>query len=290
MNSQQPKQHPIGFIEALPKPSEEELAHHYQNMYYQELKGGYSNIYNVDELAYFSNVASVANRVAEKMGLTHTMADFGCGEGYFAKAFLNFGWLVDCFDYSAFGIRKHNPELLPNFLKGDSSEAIKHLQSIDKRFGLINLQNVLEHVLDPIGLLNDLKGVLGHTQSAVRIKVPNDYSDFQTELVERGSTTNTWFSPPEHLSYFNKESLVGLLHHCGYRIHSLQADFPIEIFLANPHSNYWRNRDLGKGAHSTRVFVENFLIQKNLDDYINYSEAAGKLGFGRELIAYAILV
>jgi hypothetical protein len=68
---------------------------------------------------------------------------------------------------------------------------------------------------------------------------------------------------------------------------SLQADFPIELFLANPHSNYWRDRSLGKAAHLTRVFCENYLIAEDIDAYIQYSEAAGKLGFGRELIVYA---
>jgi hypothetical protein len=120
----------------------------------------------------------------------------------------------------------------------------------------------------------------------VRIRVPNDYSEFQAELVRKGYTTKTWFSPPEHLSYFNRTALLEVLRVCGYSVLSLQADFPIEMFLANPHSNYWKDRTLGKGAHLARVFVENFLISTDIDAYIRYAEAAGELGFGRELIVY----
>jgi hypothetical protein len=77
------------------------------------------------------------------------------------------------------------------------------------------------------------------------------------------------------------------LEFCGYQVLSIQADFPIEVFLANSHSNYWRNRDLGNEAHKARVFCENYLIEKSVSDYVSYSEAQAKLGFGRELIAYA---
>ena len=95
-----------------------------------------------------------------------------------------------------------------------------------------------------------------------------------------------WFTPPEHLSYFNQENLNSFISACGYRLLSLQANFPIEIFLTNTHSNYWRDRSLGKQAHFSRVFCENHLINKNIDNYIRYAEASAALGFGRELIAY----
>ena len=67
----------------------------------------------------------------------------------------------------------------------------------------------------------------------------------------------------------------------------LQADFPIELFLTHPGSNYWADRTLGKAAHASRVMVESFLIEESLPDYIDYARAAARLGFGRELIAYA---
>ncbi|SNY56027.1 hypothetical protein SAMN06297280_3043 [Arsukibacterium tuosuense] len=38
--------------------------------------------------------------------------------------------------------------------------------------------------------------------------------------------------------------------------------------------------------HFSRVFSKNFMIGKNIDNYIRYAEAITALGFGRELIAY----
>lgn len=277
---------PLGYREALPKPTAEELGEHYRNKYYQQAKDNYEQEYRADELRYFDNVARVADATARRLRLDRSLLDLGCGEGFFSTSFQSFGWSVACCDFSEFGIEKHNPGLLPVFRAGDIYGSIEAYKSGRESFGLVNLQNVLEHVIDPVALLGDIRPLLSQA-SAVRIRVPNDYSDFQLALVERGVTTNTWFNAPEHLSYFDSRSLSALLEHVGYRLLSLQADFPIELFLANPHSNYWKDRSLGKGAHLTRVFCENHLIEKDVLAYIDYSEAAARLGFGRELIAYA---
>jgi SAM-dependent methyltransferase len=276
----------LGFYEAVPKPSIDEISRHYTEKYYQNAQGSYAAKYLPDELQYFNNIARVAHAVSIKLELDASMLDLGCGEGFFTKSFHSFGWNVSCCDFSDFGIKQHNADMLPFFSGGDIFKSIEKYKIESNTFGLVNIQNVLEHVIEPVGLITDIKPLLGKG-SALRVRVPNDYSDFQLALVEKSYTTNTWFSPPEHLSYFNKRGLINLLEHCGYKLLSVQADFPIEIFLANPHSNYWKDRNLGKGAHMARVFCENHLIEKNINDYIEFSEAAAKLGFGREIIAYA---
>jgi 2-polyprenyl-3-methyl-5-hydroxy-6-metoxy-1,4-benzoquinol methylase len=277
----------LGFYESSPKPSVNELAQHYIENYYQNAQGSYAQQYTPDELRYFRNIARVAHAISTKLGLEATLLDLGCGEGFFSKAFHDFGWKVSCCDFSEFGIKRHNADLLPFFSSGDVYKSIEKYKAKNNVFGMINLQNVMEHVIDPVGLITDIKPLLGKN-SALRIRVPNDYSDFQLALVEKGYTTNTWFSPPDHLSYFNKKALINVLEHCGYKLLCVQTDFPIEIFLANPHSNYWKDRKLGKGAHMARVFCENHLIEKNINDYIEFSEAAAKLCFGREIIGYAM--
>lgn len=277
---------PLGYFEAHPKPSPEELGRYYASKYYQEDHGQYAAEYAADEVRYFNNIAAVAAHTAERLSVEHRLLDLGCGEGYFSKAFLDRVWQVSCCDFSEFAIAEHNPELLPFFSAGDIYQTLQAYKRDGASYGMVDLQNVLEHVIDPAALLDDIKPLIGK-DGVLRIRVPNDYSDFQLELVSKGHTTNTWFNAPEHLSYFNNNSLVRLLESRGYALRSLQTDFPIEIFLANPHSNYWKDRSLGKGAHLTRILCENHLIEKNVDDYIDYAEAAAKLGFGRELIAYA---
>jgi 2-polyprenyl-3-methyl-5-hydroxy-6-metoxy-1,4-benzoquinol methylase len=279
---------PLGYYEATPKPTPQDLSNHYRLKYYQEANGTYSKEYLPEELRYFHNTAQVALETARRLSLNETLYDLGCGEGFFTKSFHDFGWLVSCCDFSEYGISKHNPEMLPFFKAGDIFQSIVERSENGEHYGLINLQNVLEHVIDPEVLLCNLRCLLNQN-SAIRIRVPNDYSKFQEALISSGKTVNTWFSPPEHLSYFNKDGLTAIIEKCGYRVVSLQADFPIEVFLTNNHSNYWRDRTLGKQAHLSRVFCENYLIENNLSGYIEYSEAAARLGFGRDLIAYVTI-
>ena len=277
----------LGFREALPKPSVEALAQHYASKYFQNPQGSYAESYTPEEITYFDNLARVAKAMARRHGFEETLFDVGCGEGYFAQSFVRFGWTVSVCDYSDFGVTEHNPTLLPHFTAGDLYHVIKARVAEGKTYGLLNLQNVLEHVLDPVALMHDIKPLLGRN-SAVRLRVPNDYSAFQMALMARGNTQSSWFAPPEHLSYFNRDGLLNLLQHCGYRVLSLQTGFPIEVFLANPHSNYAKDRKLGKEAHLARVFCENHLIEQGVEAYVDYAEAAGRLGFGRDLLAYAV--
>lgn len=276
-----------GYVAATPTPSQPELDAHYRSKYFQSPSGSYQASYSDEERTYLRNIALVSHRTCETFGVPSTLFDIGCGEGFYSADMQALGWSVQCCDFSSHAIEKFNPSLLGCFMQGDAYGLIDRKAAAEERFGLVNLQNVLEHVIDPERLLARVKPLLDPCGGVARIRVPNDYSKFQLLLLERGLTDKTWFAPPEHLSYFNNESLTEFLTHCGYRVLSMHADFPIEVFLTNPHSNYWRDRSLGKSAHCSRLLVENFLIGENIDDYIAYASAAGRLGFGRDLTVYA---
>lgn len=281
------KKHPLGFYEISPKPSATELSEHYANKYYQEMSGSYQHNYSNEELQYFNVSAEIALATIRKYqtSITPNLLDLGCGEGFLANFFSTANWKTTLVDFSDDGLRRHNPSLIGNFIQADLTTYIEKNRENIEAFGLINLDNVLEHVLDPVGLLASLKSYM-HSNALLRIEVPNDFSSFQDLLVELGCTEETWVSPPEHLSYFNTAGLKALIENQGFELVSLQADFPIEQFLVNEHSNYWKNRELGKGAHRTRVIVTNYLANKDLDRLIDYQEAAADLEFGRSLTAY----
>ena len=125
-------------------------------------------------------------------------------------------------------------------------------------------------------------------ESIVRCEIPNDYSNFQKLLLNKGLLTKEhWFSPPEHLSYFNNETISNVFRYCGLKIISMQTTFPNEVFIANKNSNYALNPNLGKNVHRARLLCTNHLVSTDIDTYIEYSESAAKLGFGRNLIVYA---
>ncbi|HSW05208.1 class I SAM-dependent methyltransferase [Aquabacterium sp.] len=279
------RQHALGYICADPTPSPEELSAFYAESYYQQHHGSYRPDYPEDEHRYYFNVARAADATARRLGLPRSAFDIGCGEGFFAAGLQRLGWQMRCCDYSSHGIDTFNPQLRDCFVQGDAYALVAEGAAAGQQYGLIDLQNVLEHVIDPVGILKALKPLVADG-GALRVRVPNDYSRFQQLLLERGITRNTWFAPPQHLNYFNRDSLRQLFAHCDYEVLDCQADFPIELFLTHPGSNYWADRSLGKAAHASRVMVENFLIEEDIEAYLDYASAAARLGFGRELIAY----
>ncbi len=73
------------------------------------------------------------------------------------------------------------------------------------------------------------------------------------------------------------------------RLKKLSSDFPIEWYLPNSNSNYVDNSSVGKAAHVSRVFIENFMHEdqiNNLTDLINFYESLAKIGQGRQLIGF----
>lgn len=280
---------PIGFYEVSPKPSNTELSEHYTKKFYQQkvVAHTHAHTYSEDELKYFNVCAEIALKTVGRFSKLNksNLLDLGCGEGFFANYFCKEGWSASLVDFSDDGLRRHNPSLLKSFKQADLFSYLDNEKEQIKKFNLINLDSVLEHVIDPIRLLRILKSNMS-SDAILKIEVPNDFSSFQNLLTNLNCTEETWVAPPEHLSYFNSNSLRSLLDNQGFDVLSLQADFPIEQFLLNEHSNYWKNRKLGKGAHLTRVMVTNYLAEKNLDRMIDYQEAAADLEFGRSLTAY----
>ncbi len=284
------KLHPLGFYQVYPLPSQEELELYYKEQYFQKERGSYTHNYSDEEKSFFTNTAVIAEYIYRQFSnqLQGKLIDFGCGEGFFANYFLENLWEISCCDFSSFGIEQHNPSLLPHFIQGDLYKTLDSKIADGLVYDYINLANVLEHVRQPIELLEGIKKLM-HPKTLLRIIVPNDFSLFQDLLVKKGLTQETWFVPPDHLNYFTFDSLTNLLNARGLQTFKVISDFPVEAFLFNEHSNYWSDRSRGKQAHLSRVTIENFLINQGIDNYINYREAAAKCNFGRSVIAFTYL-
>ena len=100
------QKNPLGFYEAVPTPTKEELQAHYRDQYYQNANGTYAPDYLPEEVEYFHNLARVAFETARQYKIDSSLLDLGCGEGFFTKSFHSFGWSVACCDFSEFGISK----------------------------------------------------------------------------------------------------------------------------------------------------------------------------------------
>ena len=280
-----------GFYEIIEKLSQAELEKYYADQFYQDcVSVTYAKEYSDDELKYFHNKDRESSEVIKRYFNSNLVGkkfiDIGCGEGFTLKHFKLEGCEVMGVDYSDFGIQSHNPDMLQYFYKRDVLEYNKQLIENKAKFDIINLDNVLEHVIDPVSLLKDIRELLAD-QGVLRIQVPNDFSLCQEELFRlRKISRYYWVAPPGHLSYFNTESLKNLLISLNYRIITVLGDYPIELFLFNEKTNYVKNRKVGKYCHESRVLTENFLYETNFEKTIELYEIMGEMGLGRLITSY----
>ena len=157
--------HKYGFYELENKPSKEELQRYYSQKYYQEGKGSYELRYSESEIKYFNfkiqQRAFVAERyLKSQSNKSKSMIDIGCGEGFALNHFHSNGYLVKGLDFSEAGVKNNHPHLLGNLMSGDLFESINEEILTENRYDLVWLQNVLEHVIDPVSLLKSLSKLL----------------------------------------------------------------------------------------------------------------------------------
>jgi 2-polyprenyl-3-methyl-5-hydroxy-6-metoxy-1,4-benzoquinol methylase len=277
-----------GFFEIKNKPNKKTLQEYYSQKYYQEGRGSYELSYDETEVKYFFNKIQQKQLVIEAISnLTKgKMLDVGAGEGFTLKYFDDLGWSCKGLDFSCSGIKRNNPDQQDLLIEGDIFENLANVIECGEKFDLIFLDNVLEHVLDPFELLRGLAKIIS-INGVLVIEVPNDFSLLQHYLIDKNHINQEfWICPPDHLSYFNKEGLVNLAEASGWKTDKILSDFPIELDLLNPNSNYVADPSLGKASHKKRIEFENFIHSVSIEKTNKFYESLIDLGLGRNIIGF----
>ncbi len=288
----------FGNYEARHKPAREELEKYYRDNYYQVENGSYLLHYDSDELAYIRGQVALRHHLIQSRGWLaegpKSLLDVGCGEGHSLKYFSSHGWTVLGLDFSQDGCERNNPDCCQWLKLGDVFENINRLIASKAAYDMVMLDNVLEHVLDPLGLLQGLH-TLVKPGGVLVVEVPNDFSILQMAALNCGWIDRTfWVDMPEHLSYFDAESLRAICTEAGWSFGELISDFPIDWYLANPNSNYiapgltgvGKGSKLGIGAHRARIALENLMRDADPDRLIELYAAMARMGVGRSLLGF----
>jgi len=280
----------VGYYEIIDKPTLAELSTYYEKKYYQEARGSYELNYSQQELDYFNARLSRIHYLIDQhqsAEAKRSFLDVGCGEGFALAYFANKNFQVRGLDFSSAGIRKQNPAFIECVETGNLFDLLEKKFLHSQKYDVILLQNVLEHVVDPLALLQLVKQLL-EPSALVIITVPNDFSLTQKYLLAKGCIDyEFWVCPPDHLSYFDYESLQSILIHSGYIVRDLISDFPIDWYLFHPGSNYIKNSSNGKPAHSSRVMIENMLHSNDISKVVSFYRSLAQLGAGRDLTVVA---
>lgn len=244
------------FKHIIPIPTEDELKKFYEDEFYSTeyplyFEGQKQDIEWWDHV-YQDRYDSFEDSLPQKQ---RRILDIGSGPGYFLLHGKKRGWKTTGIEPSrraATYSRELGLSIIEIFF---NEEGAQHLGTFD----VIHMNQVLEHVPDPINLLK-LSYNLLNPNGLICICVPNDYNPFQCILKDGCGYKPWWVAPPQHINYFNYKSLEMLMQRSGFSIILKESTFPIDIFLLMG-DNYVGNDALGKKCHQKRKQFE-LLLRK----------------------------
>jgi 2-polyprenyl-3-methyl-5-hydroxy-6-metoxy-1,4-benzoquinol methylase len=280
---------PLGYVQAVPRPSQEELDAFYRDIYYGEgVTATYHASYSEDEIKQKRLRADCSVELLAQNCGKNTNLDFlevGCGEGFVLSSAVAKGWNVSGVDYQSAPVKAFNPDVISRVVAADPNAYLSDLIEKGIQKDILVLQNVLEHVLHPEDLLRKLQKLLTD-DGCLLVQVPNDFSDIQALASQQGRIDRDyWFLPPQHLNYFNAENLANIARSCGFDVVDGVSDFPIEMYLWGGAENYVTDNTKGKFAHQARVSLDLFFSRNGFEKYFQFYRAAFQIGVGRNICA-----
>jgi SAM-dependent methyltransferase len=203
-----------------PQPSDEELAKIYTGEYFlgHESEEGRRNASELKR-------ATARQYLAELMRYNGTpsgrLLEVGCGEGDFLCEAEAAGYEVLGVEYSSAACATANDRLKHGRVEqGELADA----KLPDSHFDVCVLNDVIEHVRDPIAFLQEIRRVL-RPGGALFIATPCLDSWSARVMKER------WMEwKPEHLTYFNRDNIQTALLKAGFRDVLVQPGWKILSF------------------------------------------------------------
>jgi SAM-dependent methyltransferase len=208
------------FAFASPRPTPEQLSAFYRSTYFNrasDQKVGYTDYRGLPEMNARRNWHRFAGSLAARSAARRLILDVGCATGGFLSEARSSGWTGVGLELSAEATAVASSEFGLEVLHGD-------LRSGDldgRRFGVVTMWHVLEHVIDP---LDDLKCAarLLDPGGILFIELPNWNS---LGRVARGPAWSA-LTPPEHINFFTPASLRKAAVASGFEVLACDTHYP----------------------------------------------------------------
>ena len=211
-----------GYVIIEPYPTANELKVYYEGSYFVEgdlVKHDYLNDELIYRVTYLDYIKTIFSFIAVKKNLE--ILEYGCGVGSFVRSLLvsdeghRIGKIdgVDISDTAVTLAAKHTKSLRASFHTVDKL-------NLQKRYDLIAMLEVIEHIPDVQNVIEDLSKS-AEIGGIMFVTTPN-YNSFEQRIF-RGS----WrlFCPPEHINYFTKRTLSQMLIDNGWEILKVDDEF-----------------------------------------------------------------
>ncbi|WP_382354057.1 class I SAM-dependent methyltransferase [Lederbergia graminis] len=196
-----------------------------------------------------------ANYLQEKI-TNKSLLDFGCGAG----GLLNL--LKDkCSKVAGIELDK----TLNLIINKEGINCYTQLDEIKDKFDYITLFHVLEHLPDPLAILEKMKSYL-NPNGKILIEIPSSDDALLTLYNSETFADFTYWSC--HLFLYNTKTLTDLFGKCGYKINYIKQ---VQRYPLSNHL-YWLSK--GKpGGHKEWNFINSSLIES---EYESKLAAIGK--------------
>jgi 2-polyprenyl-3-methyl-5-hydroxy-6-metoxy-1,4-benzoquinol methylase len=177
-------------------------------------------------LSHVRSVARAAALDVLALPATHigTLLDVGCGNGEFISRMASLGWKVHGVDPDAKAVSHARSRGLEVF-----SGMISDLP-VTPCYDVITLNHVIEHAIDPVGLLRECRMRLRPGTGLLIIATPNIHS-----------LGHWWFSRnwrglevPRHLILFSPSSLSELVKRAGLSLYALCTESRLARMIYSP--------------------------------------------------------
>jgi SAM-dependent methyltransferase len=277
-----------GYHRLDPVPTTDDLSEFYQSQYYdlmrqggrapdlrRHMAGGEAGAKQLEWLTH-----SLYSMVVDALGSApgSNVLELGCGVGTLVKHLTSRGFLARGVEPSPVAVETALA-IGADVVEGDfTAYRAAHPAPLDA----VVMLNVLEHVPNPVSLIKDVRRSLA-PGGLVIIRVPNDFSSIQRAAHAKIGGRRWWIAVPDHISYFNYDTLPPLLTRLGYEIVDTLGDFPMELFLLMGR-DYANHPELGQACHQERVALEMSLPP---DELRAMYRALATCGIGRNLFLVA---
>lgn len=255
-----------GYAHVFPMYSATELEHYYSSVFAE----------STPSHSWFEKVQNV---LRWKTG--GDILDLGCWEGVQLEYFQKAGW-------NCTGLELNQKAAAISRAKGINVLEIPISAFFERCAGqqwdVINLAYVLEHIPDPIGFLASIGRHL-KPGGILILEVPNEFNPFQQAYLQREKVQPYWIFLPEHVNYFNKESLSRLVSRGGWTILHGESCFPMEMFLLMG-DDYLKSKEVGPASFAKVVAMESALRDHDPALVSRLYTALYSAGIGRGITLY----
>lgn len=256
-----------GVIYFDPMPTVSELSIFYSGSYY-----------NFDKSREEGKGMAFAQRL-KRWKKNGKFLDVGCATGFFINGIKkNSNWEVYGTDFGESAVRFARDQLGLNVVQGDLADA--HFPG--EFFDYVHVNNVLEHVLNPISLLEECRRIV-KPKGIFFLSVPNGFND-SLDLIDFWKEEKLPArSKSGHIFFFPARTLLMLFRQTGFKVvtqktYSLKRGFRSIGYL--PRKSNWK-KDYFPRQSSEEVISPEVIIpdqkKKHSDLYYKYRFIQGNL-------------